>query len=221
MSFRDILYLFISSFVALFPVMNPIGNGFIINGFLEGLDDAQRKSAIKKLTINALFVGLGSLLAGHLILLLFGLAIPVVEVGGGILICKTGWDWLSGESSTNKSKTHEGLVTDDVEKKLFYPIAFPITIGPGSISVIFTLVATASVRSSILTTGIHYTVIALVIVAMLVILNIFLSQGTRLIRKLGPSGNLIINKLIAFITFCIGIQILVTGLSKIFHLNIL
>lgn len=222
MFLRDILYVFVSSFVALFPVINPIGNGFIINGFLEGLDQAQRKSAIKKITINCFFVGLGSLLAGHLILLLFGLAIPVVEVGGGILICKTGWDWLSGEpDKIKKSTAHESLNIDDIEKKFFYPISFPITIGPGSISVIFTLVATASVKGNILITGVHYAIIALVIGVMLIILNLFLSQGPRLMKKLGTTGNLIINKLVAFITFCIGIQILINGISKIFHLNIL
>ena len=54
-----------------------------------------------------------------------------------------------------------------------------------------------------------------------VILYVFLSQGQRIIQKLGPVGNQIINKLVAFFTFCIGIQISVTGISQIFHLNIL
>jgi RNA polymerase sigma factor (sigma-70 family) len=46
-------------------------------------------------------------------------------------------------------------------------------------------------------------------------------EQQRIIQKLGPVGNQIINKLVAFFTFCIGIQISVTGISQIFHLNIL
>ena len=82
-------------------------------------------------------------------------------------------------------------------------------------------VASASVKGKLLHTGINYLVIALVIICMAGILYVFLSQGQRIIQKLGPVGNQIINKLVAFFTFCIGIQISVTGISQIFHLNIL
>jgi small neutral amino acid transporter SnatA (MarC family) len=163
------------------------------------------------------------LLIGHFILLLFGLAIPVIQVGGGIIICKTGMDWLSGSgtsSETNEKAPHK-IDMAEVEKKLFYPLAFPIVIGAGCISVIFTLVANKSVAGNLLYSGINYSIIALVICVMLAILYIFLVQGHKLKEKLGESGNLVINKLIAFLTFCVGIQIFVTGISKIFHISIL
>jgi len=224
MSVHDLIYTFVSSFIALFPVMNPISSGFIINGFLDGLDDEHRNSAIKKIIANCLLVGIGSLVTGHLILLLFGLAIPVIQLGGGIIICKTGLEWLSDSKSPNtdsQQKTLNKISLDEVETKLFYPISFPISLGPGSISVIFTLMASAVVKGNLLMTGANYAAIAIAIFALLVILYIFLSQGNRIMKKLGNTGNMIINKLVAFIMFCIGIQIIVTGLSKIFHLDIL
>jgi small neutral amino acid transporter SnatA (MarC family) len=203
--------------------MNPIGTGFIVNGFLGGLDDMQRKVYVKKIITNCTLIGVGSLLAGHLILLLFGLAIPVIQLGGGIIICKTGLEWLSdaGTGKSEETQTMDKINTDNIEKRLFYPISFPISLGPGSMSVIFTLMASAVVKGNILSTGLNYAIIALAIISLLIILYIFLSQGTRLMKKLGRSGNMVLNKLIAFITFCIGIQITVTGLSKIFHLQIL
>jgi len=224
MAIHDLIYTFVSSFIALFPVINPIGSGFIVNGFLEGLDDQQRKSIIKRIIMNCLLIGIGSLVIGHLVLLLFGLAIPVVQLGGGLLICKTGLDWLSDSGSTKTEKTETSISKiniEDIEKKVFYPISFPVSLGPGSISVIFTLMAAASVKGDLLHTGINYLFISFAIVALLGILYIFLSQGTRIMKKLGRSGNMIINKLIAFIIFCIGIQIVVTGISKIFHIDIL
>ena len=115
----------------------------------------------------------------------------------------------------------DSLKWKNIEQNIFYPITFPISIGPGSISVIFTLMASASVKGKLLQTGINYFVIALVIVCMAAILYIFLSQGQRIIQKLGPVGNQIINKLVAFFTLCIGIQISVTGISQIFHFSIL
>ncbi|MDR1761805.1 MAG: MarC family protein [Bacteroidales bacterium] len=224
MTIHEIIFFFTSALVALFPVINPIGNGFIIDGFLKDLDEEQRKVAIKKIFINCLLIGIGSLVVGHLILLLFGLAIPVIQVGGGIIICKTGLEMLSGSSSsdiTNKQETIDKIKIDAIEKKLFYPISFPIVVGAGSISVIFTLMANGTVKENFLHTGINYVAIAIAHFIMLAILYIFLMQGHKFMKSLGDSGNLIINKLIAFITFCIGIQIIATGISQIFHISIL
>lgn len=221
MSVHTLIYTFISSFIALFPVVNPIGCVFIINGFLKDLEPDERRSAVRKIVRNCLLIGLGSLAAGHLVLILFGLAIPVIQVGGGIMICKTGWDWLNDSVSADAEDRSPRINRSEIEKKLFYPISFPITIGAGSISVIFTLMANASVPGNVIGSMLHYSVIALVIAVICVLLYIFLSGGNRLMKRLGESGNLVINKLIAFITFCIGIQIILAGVAKIFHLSIL
>ena len=211
MSLSNLLIIFSSSFMALFPVVNPLGNGFVVNGFFTDLDPKQRKTAIRKLILNFIIIGVGTLVIGHLFLLMFGLAIPVIQLGGGILICKTAMELLGDSNSPDQeesSRNMDSLKWKNIEQKIFYPITFPISIGPGSISVIFTLMASASVKGKLLQTGINYFVIALVIVCMAAILYIFLSQGQRIIQKLGPVGNQIINKLVAFFTFCIGIQII-------------
>lgn len=224
MLISNLLFIFSSSFMALFPVINPLGNSFIVNGFLTGLSDQQRKSAIQKIIANYLLIGIGTLVIGHLFLLLFGLAIPVIQLGGGILICKTAMDLLSdnGTPADNESKQPlDNLKWKEMEGKIFYPITFPMSIGPGSISVIFTLMASASIKGSLIKTGINYAVIAVVIICMAGILYLFLTQGRKMMEKLGTAGNMIINKLVAFFTFCIGIQIIITGIAKIFHLNIL
>lgn len=224
MSISNLLIIFSSSFMALFPVINPLGNGFVVNGFFIDLDARQRKTAIQKLIFNYILIGIGTLVIGHLFLLIFGLAIPVIQLGGGILICKTAMELLSDTDSTEKEESNRNITGSkwqNLQRKIFYPITFPISIGPGSISVIFTLMASASVKGKLLQTGANYAVIALVIICMAAILYIFLSQGQRIIQKIGPVGNQIINKLVAFFTFCIGIQISVTDISQIFHLNIL
>lgn len=225
MSISNLLFIFSSSFMALFPVINPLGNGFIVNGFLTGLSDQQRKSAIQKIIANYLLIGIGTLLIGHLFLLLFGLAIPVIQLGGGILICKTAMGLLSDDGASNDNdetkQVLDNLKWKEMQGKIFYPITFPMSIGPGSISVIFTLMASASIKGSLIKTGINYAVIGLVILCMASMLYLFLTQGRKMMEKLGTAGNLIINKLVAFFTFCIGIQIIVTGISKIFHLTIL
>lgn len=226
MVFTSLLFVFTSSFMGLFPVANPIGNSLIINNFFEGITEQEQKIAIRRIIIYFVLISIGVLLIGHLFLLLFGLAIPVIQVGGGFLICRTALGLLSSDDTAKKDTEEKDTSNQDMkwkvlQNKLFYPISFPITIGPGTISVIFTLMATFDEKDSLLKTGINYGIIAFAIICIAVILFIFLSQGHRIMKRLGSAGTLIINKLIAFFTFCIGIQILVTGIAKIFHLNFL
>ena len=198
------LFTFISAFMALFPVANPVGAGFLVNGLLSGLDDEDRKSIIRRIITDYLLVGLGSLAVGHFVLTLFGLSLPVIQLGGGLLICRTALQWLSDSDSSvghAQGKDVNPLHKIALESQVFYPITFPISIGPGSVSVILTLMAS-------------------VVVLMCLILYLFLSQGERIMRKIGTSGSIVINKMVAFFTFCVGVQIVVTGIAKLFHLHI-
>ena len=112
MSISNLLIIFSSSFMALFPVINPLGNGFVVNGFLIDLDPRQRKTAIQKLIFNYVLIGIGTLVIGHLFLLMFGLAIPVIQLGGGILICKTAVELLSDTDPTEKEESSQKIFFD-------------------------------------------------------------------------------------------------------------
>ena len=201
--------MFISSFMALFPVANPVGAGFLVNGFLSGLDQKTRMSIIRRIVTDYLLVGLGSLAVGHFVLALFDLSLPIIQLGGGLLICRTALQWL-GDSDASAGRV-----------SIFYPITFPISIGPGSVSVILTMMASASIRGDWVRSLLNYAIIAVVIVLMCSILYLFLTQGQKIIRKIGDNGSIVINKMVAFFTFCVGIQIVVTGIAKIFHLTAL
>lgn len=63
---ESFVFMFISSFMALFPVANPVGTGFIINGFLSGLDRSERRSIVRRIAVNYLLIGIGSLAIGAL-----------------------------------------------------------------------------------------------------------------------------------------------------------
>ncbi len=225
MTLQNFIHIFSSAMIALFPVVNPIGNAFIVNNFLEGLDDKHRKSVVKQITIYCVFIGIGSLLIGRVILLLFGLSIPVIQLGGGLMICKTALGWLSDNNRVKNRERKEQTISElnyaNIQKDIFYPITFPIIMGSGSISVIFTLAANSLVEGDVSLTFLNYLVIALVILILCALVYFFLSNATRIVSRVGTVGNQIINKLLAFFTFCIGIQIALAGISKIFHIDIL
>ena len=220
---ESFVFMFISSFMALFPVANPVGTGFIINGFLSGLDRSERRSIVRRIAVNYLLIGIGSLAIGHFVLSLFGLSLPIGQLGGGLLICKTALQWLGDSDASTGSapdKSVDPISVRNLESRVFYPITFPISIGPGSISVIFTLMASVNFKDGLGKIIINYAVIAFVIFLMCLILYVILSQGQKITKKVGVTGTMIINKMVAFFTFCVGIQIIAEGVEKIFHLSL-
>ena len=220
---ESFVFMFISSFMALFPVANPVGTGFIINGFLSGLDRSERRSIVRRIAVNYLLIGIGSLAIGHFVLSLFGLSLPIVQLGGGLLICKTALQWLGDSDASTGSapdKPVDPISVRNLESRVVYPITFPISIGPGSISVIFTLMASVNIKDGLGKIIINYAVIAFVIFLMCLILYVILSQGQKITKKVGVTGTMIINKMVAFFTFCVGIQIIAEGVEKIFHLSL-
>jgi len=214
-SFVSLLFIGI---IALFPVVNPIGSAFIVNPFFSTLTKAEKKQAVGKITLYAFLICIVSLFAGHFILELFGISIPVIQLAGGIMICKMGWELLSSNKKDDDG-THNSVAKlsglSAIQDKLFYPITFPITTGAGTISVLFTLSAhSASENTTTYLTNTAAIVLSIFIMCALV--YIFYLNTKTIIHFLGTNGEMIVNRISAFLIFCVGLQIAVTGIKSLF-----
>ena len=104
-----------------------------------------------------------------------------------------------------------------IVNKLFYPITFPATTGAGTISVLFTLSAHGAAFGSqayFVNTG----AILLSVVVICVMIYFFYLNTKNMINYLGSNGENIVNRISAFLIFCVGLQIGVTGIKTLFHL---
>jgi len=204
------------AFLTLFPVVNPIGSAFIVDPLLGDLSFPERKRASKKVALYCLGICTVSAVIGSWILKLFGLSIPIVQVGGGVMICQMGWklltsdDQVKGEKETARPQKRPV----DLDNILFYPISFPMTTGAGTISVILTLSAHEE-EVNILNHVMNLSALFLAIVLICIIIYIFYSNTARLIHRLGPRGEQIVNRLSAFLVFCIGMQIAWAGIKTL------
>lgn len=215
-SFVDMLFIGV---IALFPVVNPIGSAFIVNPFLSNLPTHEKRKAVTKITLYAFILCTISFFAGHWVLELFGITIPIVQLAGGIMICKIGWDLLSPDKKEANNAADEASLNEkssyaDVKDNLFYPITFPITTGAGSLSVLFTLSA-HSADKQLNVYLINTAAILLAIILMCVLIYFFFLNTKKIIRVIGPDGEKILNRIIAFLIFCVGLQIAVTGIKSL------
>ena len=207
-------------FLSLFPAVNPVGSAFIVDPLLTGLNNADRRAASKKIAFYCFLICTVSILVGTYILELFGISIPIVQMAGGIMICRMGWQLLTSEDGIkkgNKESAQPEKRSGDIENILFYPVSFPMTTGAGTISVLLTL----SAHGEDLDISKHLVkLVALFIAVLLICLLIYICYANtpRLIKRLGPRGEQIVNKLSAFLVFCIGMQIASTGIRTLFKL---
>src|ERR1700722_8159287 len=79
---------------ALFPIVNPIGNTPIFLSLTRGLSSRGRATLARMIAINGLILIVGSIFIGTHILAFFGISLPVVQVGGGLVVISTGWTLL-------------------------------------------------------------------------------------------------------------------------------
>ena len=215
----DILYflhLAVSGIIALFAPVNPVGTALVVNPMLGGLDQTGRHRAASKVTLYCLALCLTVILIGSWFFKLFGISLPVVQLAGGILICRMGWQMLATDDSPLDAKAvpDPGLAVDELEDRLFYPIAFPMTTGPGTIAVLLTLSASghASHESTYLA-NLAALVVAVLVTCFMVYLSLAYTHG--FLKHLGPRGGMVLNRLSAFLVFCVGLQIATEGIQNL------
>jgi multiple antibiotic resistance protein len=200
---------------ALFPIVNPIGNTPIFLSLTRGLSGRGRIVLARMIALNGLILIVASIFIGTHILAFFGISLPVVQVGGGLVVIATGWTFLRqpNDGETSESNTKRECQEADYSRQAFYPLTLPLTVGPGSISVAITLGANRPQGGQW-----RWPVIGgMLLGSALISASIYLSYrfAERIGRTLGDSAMNIIIRLSSFILVCIGVQIMWHGISAL------
>lgn len=195
---------------ALIPIVNPLGSGPFFLSLTGEYSTVERQELSRRIALNSFFLLIGSYLIGAHILAFFGISLPVVQVGGGLIVISAGWSMLQKADDEERKAVHRDVERAELFRKAFYPLTLPLTVGPGSISIAITLGANAPHHSLLTITG---GIIGLFLTA----LSIYLCFGSadRLARMLGPAAMSVIARLSSFLLVCIGVQIVWNGLSSL------
>jgi multiple antibiotic resistance protein len=192
---------------AVLPVVNPLGDAPLFLQMTEGLDQRTRARLAMRVALYSFVLLLGSMLVGSLVLRLFSLSLPIVQVAGGAVVCALGWKLLNQDDAPGPSVASPRM--PDMMAKALYPLTLPLTVDPGSISVAITVgahhahsigKAAANLIIAVISNG-------------LITISIFLAYryAWRLDRWLGDRRMVVLVRLSAFIVLCIGAQIVWNG----------
>ena len=201
---------------ALFPIVNPLGGSPIFLTLTRDYSAHARRALSRRVAMNSFALLLSSCLVGTHILSFFGISLPVVQVGGGLIVISTGWAMLNrsdDDDDEREGKVRKKVSPRDEFRNAFYPLTLPLTVGPGSISVAITLGANVPRHHGWNLLG----MLAIFMGCTIIAISIFLCYGfaDRLARIFGPTGMTVILQLTSFLLVCIGVQITWNGVSAL------
>ena len=202
--------------VTLLPIINPLSTAPLFVATV-GANRSITKPLARQVAINAWFVVVASMLVGTYVLAFFGVSLPVVRLGGGLLVAATAWRMLhrAEDDDVHAAAAVEASTLSDAEivRRSFFPITFPLTTGPGTIA------ASIALGAQIPATPVLYLAGAVVAAAgaalVSLVLYLVFRNSAALLDRLGAIGMLVMMRLMAFILLCIGIQIMWNGWAEL------
>jgi multiple antibiotic resistance protein len=210
---------FALSFSALLPLVNPLGSTLLFVGIVGAAPAKIYRSMATSIAINVVIFFAIVELIGSAILNFFGISLPIVQISGGLVIASMGWTLLNQQDNQpNKEKLQAEAQADEISstlvEKSFYPLTFPLTVGPGCMVVTLTLSAQAS-QGNITDTLIAHIGIFIAAIVMGILVYICYANAPRITRAIAPTTAHGILRVIAFILLCIGVQIAWNGLRAL------
>jgi multiple antibiotic resistance protein len=212
---------FALGFSALLPLVNPLGSALVFLGLVGEAPIATYRSLARRIAINTVvFLAIVGLV-GSSLLSFFGVSLPIMQVSGGIVIAMIGWSLLNQKDSAPSQEKTDAAVPavtpaeiDALTSKAFYPFTFPITAGPGCIVVMLTL-SIHSRQPALSKTLLAYAGLLLAIVLLSAGIYLCYAYAPKIARSISPATAHGILRVVAFILFCIGVQIAWNGLSEL------
>ena len=202
--------------VTLLPIINPLASAPVFAATV-GTNRTLAQQLARQVAINAWFVLLVSMLIGSYVLALFGISLPVVRIGGGLLVAATAWRMLHHTEGYDALAAAVENATEaaqvDVIQRSFFPITFPLTTGPGTIA------ASIALSANVPPDPVKYALGVLVAAGGAAIVSITLyfifKNSVAVLTRLGRIGTLVMIRMMAFILLCIGIEIMWTGWAQL------
>jgi len=181
--------------IALFIVVDPLGNVPIFLSLTKHLTKEDRKRAFNLASIISLIIAVVFVIGGLQFLIYFGIDMHSFLVAGGLLLILFAIKILIGGRIVDVTESR-----DDVGA---VPLAFPLLVGPGALTTLLVFHQT---------TGIVVTMCSVLIV--MLITRMILQFIDSIYQILGRTGAIVVSRLMAVFIAAIGVQFMMEGMKQ-------
>ena len=213
MNIQNFTQFILGSFIALFPIVDPIGNVPTFLVLTTGHSTQFRHQLARKTTqYTVLFLSL-FLLIGGVILRFFGISLEVVRIAGGIVVFHTAWQMMNARPRLTARENHAAVEKSEHDEDIsFIPMTIPLLAGPGAIAVTLSLSAQAGDTLSI-TTVVNFIAVMLAIFLLGGVIYLCLRASSWLLIWLGETGIRAFSRILGFFIMAVGVQLILNGIA--------
>ena len=219
---------YVNFFITLFALIDPIGNVPIFAAATSTQSSASRRWLSIYIAIFTAIILTIFFFAGLSILKFFGISMDAFRIAGGLLLFLMGLEMARGDfletfshadevkgggdpATGVKPLGHKETAKKSFEK-LVVPFAFPLMVGPGTIS---TVVIQAGVAQDFGPLGLVVGVAAIVTTAVAILITLLLSNSIS--RLFGRVGMVVVIRVLGLILCALSVQIIISAVSAITH----
>ena len=207
----------VNFFVALFALLDPIGNVPIFAAATSGASPKARRMIAVYIALFSFLFMLFFYFSGLALLEFFGISLAAFRIAGGVLLFLLGLE-MAREDFTAVFADPDGAMVEGSDpriyarrsfERLIVPFAMPLLIGPGAISTAIIYAGEAE-RFGLYGAGLGVGAIAAVCTALL--LTFWLAGPIS--RRLGRIGTAVVVRLLGLVLCALAVQFLIVGLSE-------
>ncbi|WP_341365415.1 MarC family protein [Yoonia sp. BS5-3] len=196
----------VSAFGAFFAIMNPFVNLPIFLALTSDFKVSEQRKLAIRVALACLLMSGVILVAGQQIISFFGITIDQFRIAGGIVLAHIAWQMLSGQSiashhGTDDEKNH----MQELTQLAFYPLAFPIIVGPGTIATIIIYTG----QSDVLLVG-------GVVAGIILLLGLVFYFAAFFGKILSDTMRVIMTRLMGMILLAIAVEMVASGAKAVF-----
>ncbi len=200
----------LSSFAAIFTIVNPVGNLPLFLSLTEGFTPQLRRLVVRQVVTVATVTMFLFALAGNYVFLVFHTSIHAFRIAGGALLFSIAFAMMQGERPKAKLTDREREETQGREAVGVVPLGIPLFAGPGAITTAMVLMGSASEPA------LDLVKVALVLLSILVTMAIsyvLLARSERIFRRFGRTGMMAFTRIMGLILAAIAVQFVILGIQ--------
>lgn len=205
--------LFLTAFSGFFAIMNPFVNLPIFLSMTTGMDAAKQRKQALKIGLNCLIMTVVIAGSGMAILDFFGIGLQDFRIAGGIVLMGIALSMLHGKENTSHSGTEKEKEhiepRQDGQDISFYPMTFPMIVGPGTIATLILMMGHAHDNAD-------YVAVGVALAAVLVMLTVVLYLAPVIGHHMSGTMRIVMTRLMGMVLAAIAVQMVVAGVKSLF-----
>jgi multiple antibiotic resistance protein len=208
----------VNFFVALFALLDPIGNVPLFAASTVGASSRERAQIALYISLFAAGFLIFFYFSGLALLAFFGISMAAFRIAGGVILFILGLKMVNDDFTASFAEA-AGAETADQRtyvrrhiERLIVPFAMPLLIGPGAISTVIIYASQAKEY------GLEGAAIGLGVIAAVALATLICFLATPLIgRLLGKIGMSIIVRVLGLILCAMAVQFVLIGMADATH----